>query len=244
MHLEPHLVSTVIGAFLLGFPALFSIVNPIGSSLIFYNLTSGRSHAERAALARSVAINAALVLAGSLWLGAYVLNIFGVSLSALRIGGGLVVAATAWRLLMQQAAGPDPGMGAGASSWGAMAFFPLTIPVTTGPGSIAVAIALASERPLAGAGTFFFFLGLTLAACANAALVLLCNLSADRVLLRLGDAGSRVVTRLSAFLLLCIGVQIMSTGVEGFWGAWPEQPGHVQAGPFRAGVPVARAQAR
>jgi multiple antibiotic resistance protein len=232
MPFGPFPTSTAIGAFLLGFPALFSIVNPIGSSLIFYNLTSDRSHEERVALSRSVAVNASMVLIGSLWFGSYILNIFGVSLGAVRIGGGLVVAVTAWRLLMQEedaSVMPEDGNHPAGVPVGATAFFPLTIPITTGPGSIAVAITLASERPFGGPGTLSFFAGLTVAALANALLVFFLYTSADWVLRRLGEAGSRVATRLSAFLLLCIGVQIVSTGTEGLWQSWAAPTGHAQA---------------
>ncbi len=224
MHFEPLPISSVIGAFLIGFPALFSIVNPLGSALIFYNMTTDRTHAQRLVLARKVAINAALVLLGSLWLGSYVLNIFGVSLGALRVGGGLVVAATAWGLLMQ----PDPAVDQDkvdaerAATRDGIAFFPLTIPITTGPGSIAVAIALASERPPAGEGIWTFFSGLTLAALANAALVWVFYVFAELILVRLGQTGARTVSRLSAFLLLCIGVQIITSGAENLLTPWLE----------------------
>ena len=223
MTFGPLPLSTVAGAFLLGFPTLFSIVNPIGSSLIFYNVTGRRSHAERALLARRVAFYSLLILLGSLWLGGYVLNFFGVSLGALRIGGGLVVSVQAWSLLMapevhetQKADDMGPPVGAKED----IAFFPLTMPLTTGPGSISVAIALASERPAEGEGLLTFFVGVSLAAAANALLVWLFYISSDRVLNFLGAAGARAVNRLAAFLLLCIGVQILVTGAESVLGPW------------------------
>lgn len=229
MHFEPLPLNSVIGAFLIGFPALFSIVNPVGSSLIFYELTASRSHRERVAMARSVAINASLVLMGSLWLGSYVLNVFGVSLGALRVGGGLVVAVTAWKLLMPKSsdnAADNDKASEPINPKASLTFFPLTMPITTGPGTIAVAIALASERPLVDEGTISFFIGLTLAALANAILVFVAYVFADRVLLKLGDSGARVVTQLMAFLLLCIGVQIISSGGEGLFATWLAQMAH------------------
>ncbi len=101
MDLSPLPVESVIGAFLLSFPALFSIVNPVGAALIFNEVTAGRSEAERHRMAGRIGLYSAIVLLVSLWLGGYVLNFFGVSLSALRIAGGLVVAVRAWSLLMQ-----------------------------------------------------------------------------------------------------------------------------------------------
>jgi multiple antibiotic resistance protein len=221
MTLGPLPLGTVLGAFLLGFPALFSIVNPIGASLMFYNVTADRSHAERLVLARRIAVNSLWILLGSLWFGSYILTFFGVSIGALRVAGGLVVAVRAWALLMAPEAQHERKQNDAASAEGRqdVAFFPLTMPFTTGPGSISVAIALASERPN-DSGVWPFFGGVTLAAIAIAALVWSLYASADRVLSRLGEAGATVVSRMAAFLLLCIGVQIVSTGAESLIGPW------------------------
>ncbi|USI74729.1 MarC family protein [Sphingomonas morindae] len=218
MELSPIPVGTAIGAFLLAFPALFSIVNPIGAALIFNEVMGDRTPAERRLFARRIALYALIVLLVSLWLGGYVLNFFGVSLSALRIAGGIVVAVRAWSLLMQpevheerKASAAEPAHGAADD----VAFFPLTMPLTTGPGTIAVAIALSSQRPASGAGLLGFFGGVSLAAGCVAALIWLCYRGADSVVALLGPGGARVMSRLIAFLLLCVGVQIMITGVLG-----------------------------
>jgi multiple antibiotic resistance protein len=223
MTIEPLPTNTIAGAFLLGFPALFSIVNPIGSALVFYNLTELNTHAERIALARRVAVYALLVLLGSILLGGYLLNFFGVSLGALRVAGGLVVIASAWPLLMGPAPSPPPEAQrhqASPAELSARAFFPITMPITTGPGSISVAIALASDRPETGAGVLQFFAGLSLASLANVVLVYLCYAGADRVMRLVGAGGASIVSRLAAFLLLCIGVQILATGAEALLSPW------------------------
>ncbi len=224
MSFEPMPTSTVAGAFLLGFPALFSIVNPIGSALVFYNLTEGNTHAERIAVARKVAVYALMLLMGSIWLGSYVLNFFGVSLGALRVAGGLVVIASAWGLLMAPDPAPlpeaTPRPPASPAELSARAFFPITMPITTGPGSISVAIALASERSESGFRVLEFFGGLSLAALGNVVLVYLCYAGADRVMRLVGDGGARIVSRLAAFLLLCIGVQILANGGEALIAPW------------------------
>jgi multiple antibiotic resistance protein len=223
LNFAPLPIASVLGAFLLGFPTLFSIVNPIGAGLIFYNVTQDRTHAERLVLARRIAIYAFCLLAGSLWLGSYILNFFGVSLGAVRVAGGLVVAFSAWGLLMAPETREDRKVDEAGQAAGRMediAFFPLTMPFTTGPGSISVAIALSAERPAEGGSVLPFFGGVTLAALAVSAMVWVLYTFADRVLSRLGSAGARVVTRLSAFLLLCIGVQILSTGAESLLRPW------------------------
>jgi multiple antibiotic resistance protein len=218
MDMNPLPLGSVIGAFLLAFPALFSIVNPIGAALIFDQVTAGRSAEQRRRLARKIAFYSSIVLLVSLWLGGYVLNFFGISLGALRIAGGLVVAIRAWGLLMQPATHEERKASAAAPVQDCddeVAFFPLTIPLTTGPGTIAVAIALSSQRPSSGIGTLPFFGGMTVAALFVALLIWLCFRWSDRVMALLGAGGARVVSRLVAFLLLCVGVQIVVTGVTG-----------------------------
>jgi multiple antibiotic resistance protein len=216
--LNPLPLGSVIGAFLLAFPALFSIVNPVGAALIFNQVTTERSLAERQRLAGKVGSYSAIVLLASLWLGGYVLTFFGISLAALRIAGGMVVGIRAWGLLMQPAEHEERKATAAApvqQSDDEVAFFPLTMPLTTGPGTIAVAIALSSQRPSSGIGTLAFFGGMSLAAACVALSIWVCFRWSDRVVAVLGKGGARILSRLIAFLLLCVGVQIIVTGIIG-----------------------------
>jgi multiple antibiotic resistance protein len=214
-------------AFLLSFSSLFSIINPIGGALIFDIYTRPFTHPDRLKIAGLVGIYSLLIMFGALWTGAYVLNFFGVSLDALRIAGGLVVATNGWRLLTsgdkhadrktreeqvaEEDAEGDPMQ---------LAFFPLTLPFTTGPGTIAVAITLGAERPQDGIGLLAFFIGVSLAAVANAAIIWIAYRFADRVTELIGATARLVVVRLSAFLLMCIGVQILVTAVGDLVMKW------------------------
>ena len=137
---------------------------------------------------------------GALWAGATIMSFFGVTISALRIAGGLVVAVRAWEMLSEPQQNEDrkQQQAAPASGSGDFAFFPLTMPFTTGPGTISVAIALSASRPTDTVDLVPYFAGA----------------SADRVVALFGQARSRIITRLSAFLLLCIGVQIFLVGAQ------------------------------
>lgn len=220
MDFSPIPVETAVGAFLLAFPALFSIVNPLGGALIFHAVTGNRSRAVKQKMALRISLYAMIVLLASLWLGGYILNFFGVSLSALRIAGGLVVAVQAWSLLMQPEAHEQRKAHQAEPAQNAedISFFPLTMPLTTGPGTIAVAIALSSQRPTTGFAPLGFFGGLSLAAAAIALMIWICYRSSDSITALLGHGGARVMSRLVAFLLLCVGVQIIVTGVIGVAG--------------------------
>ena len=201
-------------SFLIAFPALFSIVNPPGGALIYSQVTPDRNHDERVRLAWRVAFLSAVVMVAALWVGAPLIGFFGVSLSALRIGGGLVVAARAWELLSAPQQNEDRKQEQAASAAGAsdVAFYPLTMPFTTGPGTMAVAIALGASR--SGPGYLPHAVGDSLAAVAVALSVGIFYAAADRGVALLGAGGARVLARLTAFLLLCIGVQIVMTGVQ------------------------------
>ena len=101
-----------------------------------------------------------------------------------------------------------------------MAFFPLTLPFTTGPGTIAVAITLGAERPPDGIGLLAFFLGVSLAAIANAAIIWIAYRFADRLTDFIGATARQVVVRLTAFLLMCIGVQILVSAIGDLVVKW------------------------
>ena len=210
-------MNAALASLLLAFPALFSIVNPPGAAFIFNEATGGFTAAERARIANRVGFYALCVMLVSLWGGAFVLNFFGISLGALRVAGGAVVALRAWDLLMaperQEARKSEQAGPAGARAE-EMAFFPLTLPFTTGPGTISVCVALSAERPHAAPTVLWFYLGVSAAAAAIAALVWVCYRLADRIGLWMSASARQTTARLSAFLLLCIGVQIIITGVE------------------------------
>jgi multiple antibiotic resistance protein len=218
--------STANVAFLLAFPSLFSIINPIGGALIFYGLTKDFARADKEKVAALVGLYSLLIMFGALWAGAYVLRFFGVSIDALRLAGGTVVALSGWSLLTSAETHPDRKgheRAEAQASYGdpmQLAFFPLTLPFTTGPGTIAVAITIGAERPSAGSGFIAFFLGASIAAVANAALIWILYRSADRLTRFVGPTAQAVIVRLTAFLLMCIGVQILVTAVGDLVSKW------------------------
>jgi multiple antibiotic resistance protein len=213
-------------AFTPAFGSLFSIINPIGGAFIFDSVMTGNPQALRATVAARIGFYSLLIMFGSLWVGAVVLAFFGVSLDALRIAGGLVVAATGWRLMSAGDQRAERRSGATASAADRSddplqkAFFPLTLPLTTGPGTIAVAITLGAERPPYGYGLLAFFIGVSLAAVANAGLIWIAYRSANRVADIIGASARHVVVRLSAFLLMCVGVQILVTAAGDLAMTW------------------------
>jgi multiple antibiotic resistance protein len=138
----------VINAFLLIYAGLFPIVNPPACAPLFLSLTQQCPESERRRLSRQVAWNGFFLLLGSLLAGSFVMELFGITLPAVRIAGGLVVIAFGWKMLHAHGEPGEPAAPAPAiAAAPAEAFYPLTMPLTVGPGSISVAITLGSQRP-------------------------------------------------------------------------------------------------
>lgn len=196
---------------------LLPIINPLSTAPVFA-ATVGRDRDLASRLARQVAINSWIVMVTSMLIGTYVLALFGISLPVVRIGGGLLVAAAAWRMLHRK--DDDVAHEAAMEETSALSraeivrrsFFPITFPLTTGPGTIAAAIALGARIPT----TPVKFLAGVVIAALGALLVSLALYflfaRAGQVLDWLGEVGALVMTQLMAFILLCIGIQIIWTG--------------------------------
>lgn len=211
----------VLGAFgkgfLFVFAALLPILNPAATAPIFLGLTEGASAVTRTLLARRIARNMVWLLLGAMLIGSYLLEFFGISLPIVRVGGGLIVAANAWRLLTATQATEDSRTELAESFTPEMArrqaFYPLTFPISCGPGSIAAAItvgvSLSDVRLSIALGRTA---GAVLGLVAIGLLVYLAFRYAQQLLKPLGEAGTVIFLRLSAFILLCLGVQIIWDG--------------------------------
>jgi multiple antibiotic resistance protein len=200
----------ILSAFLLVYAGLFPVVNPLGAAPIFLSLTDGCSEAERSRLAAAVAFNSFCLLLGSLLLGSLILEFFGITIPVVRVAGGLLVAAMGWRLINDADATTHRKL-AEAGTGSQQSFYPLTLPLTVGPGSIAVAITYGSHRPS------IVDLTVTVAAAiagllAISATVYVCYRFAEQLSRALGPSGINVLIRLSAFILICIGIQICWSG--------------------------------
>ena len=203
---------------LLAFTALFSIVNPLSGAFVFFGATQGMDTRMRALVSRWVSIYAFAIVTASLYVGAYVLEFFGISLPVLKVGGGIVVALSGWRMLT----GPDATEQRRSETANALkpsvvpsrlAFYPLTMPLTTGPGTISVAISVGSERPNGFGEQWLSFVLETLLAVALLCLaVYICYRNSGRLAQAIGATGTTIVVRLSAFLLFCIGIQVFWNG--------------------------------
>src|SRR6202046_2188701 len=205
--------------FLLAFGALFSIVNPLSGAFIFFGATQGMDSKLRAAVSRWVSIYAFSIVAASLYVGAYVLSFFGISIPVLRVAGGIIVSMSGWRMLNEPRANEQRRREAPAyprsidAPPSRLAFYPLTMPLTTGPGTISVAISIGAGRPPGfHAAPIAFFLETLAAALLLVLLIYLLYRHSARIADFIGATGTTIIVRLSAFLLFCIGIQVFWNG--------------------------------
>ena len=195
--------------------ALFPIVNPIGNTPIFLSLTPGYSTDARSILSWKIALNSFWLLTVSMLVGTHILNFFGISIPVVQVGGGLVVIATGWTLLQRE---PEEARASSEKKVTKQdisnrAFYPLTLPLTVGPGSISVAITLGADQWPQG-NSLIRFLSAFIGPALVAATVYLSYRFAERIARFVGETAMNVVVRLSSFILLCIGVEILWNGVR------------------------------
>ncbi|MGA7623270.1 MAG: MarC family protein [Candidatus Acidiferrales bacterium] len=207
-------MANAVKLFFLILSALFPIVDPLGGSPIFLALTSEYSPETRRALSRKVAVNSFLLMIVSYFIGSQILGFFGVSLPVVQVSGGLVVVAVGWAMLMQKDEARDPARrNIQPQDVFRQAFYPLTLPLTVGPGSISVAITLGANSTHRYGIHVLLILAALMATGLIGVSIFLCYGFADRLARALGETGMTVIIRLSAFLLVCIGVQIMWNGI-------------------------------
>jgi multiple antibiotic resistance protein len=197
--------------------ALFPIVNPLGGSPIFLALTRNYCPSDRRILSRRIAVNSFFLLVGSYLIGTHILSFFGISIPVVQVGGGLIVISTGWMML--RSSDPDEPSGEPRKNVRPRdvynsAFYPLTLPLTVGPGSISVAITLGANAPHRHGWNFLAIFAALIGSLLISVSIFLCYGLADKLARIIGTTGMTVIVRLSSFLLVCIGVQILWNGVK------------------------------
>lgn len=213
-------VIPLLKALLLVPVTLLPIINPLGAAPVFA-ATAGGSRAIAKRLARQVALNSWIVIVGSILLGTYVLRLFGISLPIVSVGGGLLVAATGWRMLNSK---EDDDVQAKVAAEAAdmtdaeiarRSFFPITFPMTTGPGTIAASIAIGAQFPRSPMLYVTNAVVTALGAAVTVVVLYLVYKNSGGLLKRLGEVGQLVMMRIMAFILLCVGLQFI-------WNGWAD----------------------
>jgi multiple antibiotic resistance protein len=208
--------------FALAFSALLPLINPPGCAMEFLGIVGVQPAAVYKRLARKIAINTVLFFAVFGLAGSYLLEFFGISVNILQVGGGMVVAAMGWSLLNQpdtdhldDDALKEEASVSATNSLDTKAFYPLTFPLTAGPGGIAVMLTLSAHvrnNPLTY--SLFAYGGLMSAVVVLSIFVYFCYAYAPQIARKVAPSTVHGILRVIAFILFCIGVQIAWNGLR------------------------------
>ncbi len=209
-------VTQLVGAILLILGAVLPVVNPLGDAPIFLRMTPGCDEATRALLAGRIAFYSFFFLLVSLLFGSFVLAVFGLSIPVVQVAGGAVVCALAWKVLGDASKPVDVKLDAPQSRLIAMgrAITPLTLPMTIDAGAISVAITVGAFHANSFKNTVIQVFAAVIGSAIIALCILLTYRYANRVSGKIGHTGMMVLVRLSAFMMLCIGVGISWDGIK------------------------------
>lgn len=195
------------------FAALFSVLNPIGTVPIFVSLTQDYTKQDRSRVAVLTAFNVFTILIISFFIGEYVLSFFGITISALRIAGGLIIASSGFSLLngqFKKNKGINKEIEEDIQSRNDISLTPLAMPMLAGPGSISLLIAFHQEHNTTSAIIYSCFAILTVAI-----LIFIILKSAHYLAKILGSAGIVAISRIVGFLTIAIGIQYIISSILG-----------------------------
>ena len=204
----------------LGLLTLLPLANPLTTVALFIGLSGDMTRAHRQRQSLLTGIYVFIILMVAYYGGQAVMNTFGISIPGLRIGGGLIVSSIGFSMLFPKAP-LDETIEVGEKSAELkrratkdIAFVPLAMPTTAGPGTIAMVVTIAAS---ANSATNIESWVLKLAPFAVSVLigvlVWLCLRSADLIMRFLGRSGIEAFSRLMGFLLVCMGVQFAINGI-------------------------------
>lgn len=198
-------------SFIYLFAALFSVLNPLGTIPIFVGLTSDYTQKERAVVSLKTSINVFIILTISFFIGQYVLTFFGITITALRIAGGLIITSSGFGLLNGQFSknkGINKKVRKEVEERHHIALTPLAMPMLAGPGSISLLIAYYQDHH-----STVEIIASSLAILAVAVTIYLILRSGHYLARILGSSGIVAISRVIGFLTIAIGIQYIISAI-------------------------------
>jgi multiple antibiotic resistance protein len=214
-------ISIFIEALVLTIGGLFPIMNPFSTAPLYVSLTAGFDPAKRKRQALMACVYAFAILATFLLLGSAIVEFFGISISGIRAAGGLIISSVGFGMLFPSPSPPTTESVADQSQQQELdvAFTPLAMPSLAGPGSISVVLAAATQiRGNHPNNWEIIYVGVILGMAATLVIAFVILRAAEVMVRFLGKGGMDAMTRIFGFLLICIGMQFLLTGVGDFYG--------------------------
>ena len=197
--------------------ALLPIINPFSTAPLFVSLTAGFDEGKRTREALLGCIYAFGILFTFLILGAAIIDFFGISIAGIRVAGGLIISTVGFRMLFPApqpaSAGPE-----GQPQQQSIAFTPIAMPSLAGPGSISVVLSAAAQIWSRYPQDWFkIYLAITAGMVVTLVFSFFVLRAASAMVKFLGHDGIDAMTRIFGFLLICIGMQFLLTGINDFY---------------------------
>ncbi len=199
--------------FIVTFTTLLAMINPLESIPVFLKLLEGKDDKEHRHVARSSCFYALLMMLFFMLFGTFVLKIFGVPLSMVRIVGGIILVRIGFEMFLPSSAeGMFSTSGAASRQNGDSAFVPLAIPIMFGPGALATVLGMSSmvKNPIANLG---HMTAIMLAIVATMFVTYLALIYAHAILGKIGAKGVDAATRLVGFFVSAMGMGLVFHGL-------------------------------
>lgn len=209
----------------MGIIALFPVVNPIGSAIILSQYFENLTIPEKKRAVNKIVLYAFCICITALFAGHYILQLFGISVPVVRIGGGVMICRMGWEFLNnKQKSENNPqndGLHNSYSSISEKLFFPITFPATTGAGTISVLFTLSAHSKSASNQNYYIGLcAIVISIIIMCIMIYFCYINSRRVIHMLGNTGEQILKSISAFLIFCVGLEIILTGLSELIEKW------------------------
>ncbi len=201
----------------MGIIALFPVINPLGSAFLISSFLKNVPVSQKRNAVKKITFYAFFFCVCILFIGPYILQVFGLSLSIIQLGGGIMICKTGWDFLNSDSAitsEPHLNRDITETNLNEKLFYPITFPITTGAGTISVLFTLSAYTQAVTAKSYYLHLAaILISITVICGLIYICYLNIRRVLHFLGPHGEDVVKRVCAFLVFCVGLQIGFSGL-------------------------------
>lgn len=213
-------ISNLLFIFSSSFMALFPVINPLGNGFIVNGFLTGLSDQQRKSAIQKIIANYLLIGIGTLVIGHLFLLLFGLAIPVIQLGGGILICKTAMDLLSDNGTPADNESKQPLDNlkWREMEgkiFYPITFPMSIGPGSISVIFTLMASASIKGSliKTGINYAAIAVVIICMAGILYLFLTQGRKMMEKLGTAGNMIINKLVAFFTFCIGIQIIITGI-------------------------------
>src|SRR5678809_813017 len=206
----------------IGIITLFPVVNPIGTAFILNPYFNDLSRKERKNAVKKIAFYAFAICTVTLFVGHWILELFGISIPVIQLAGGIMICKMGWEILSAGSNSSEQQVKvahtAEAVSFHRLQdklFYPITFPVTTGAGTISVLFTLGARSTHETTRDYLINTGaLIIAIIVICVLIYVFYVNTKTLIQYMGPKGENVVSRISAFLIFCVGLQIAVNGIK------------------------------